>query len=138
MVQVIETLDLDPAWVRLHTRLVVRAQEWKENDHNSSYYLRGKDLTEAMNWLASAEGREPLPTEWQRDYVQKSRTGQMRRRWLLTAGVVLAMGLAVWGVDRATTARSVSLADEAESFLESRPAEALQRFCGDPSEAHGA
>lgn len=124
--KVIETLNLDHAWVRLHTRLVVRAQEWKEHDHNSSYYLRGNDLREALGWLAAAEGRDPLPTELQRDYIQKSRTGQLHRSWSLSTGVVLALALAIWGIDRATTARSVSLADEADSFLETRPTEALR------------
>src|SRR5262249_21124263 len=42
----------DLEWVRIHTRLTVRAAEWDRRGRNPSFVLRGVDLTEAEGRLA--------------------------------------------------------------------------------------
>ena len=50
----IEALDTDLEWKRTHTRLLVRAKEWENREHNDSFLLRGMDLQDAVQWLVQA------------------------------------------------------------------------------------
>jgi WD40 repeat protein len=69
----LKAMDTDLAYVRSHTRLLVRALEWDNKGRNDSFLLRGKDLEEAEAWLAAEPNAEPKPTEQQKIYIQKSR-----------------------------------------------------------------
>jgi WD40 repeat protein len=95
----LEALTLNLEWVREHTRLLVRAVDWRDGGADASLLLRGSDLKEAEQWLAQGVDEEPKPTELHRDYVLASRTQETRRgrRTLsvVAAGMVLAIGLAV-------------------------------------------
>lgn len=78
-VQLLESaVDTDLAWVRMHTRLLMRAIEWKENDRRESLLLRGGDLTAAEQALADSVDKEPEPTRLQRAYVKASRDAATR------------------------------------------------------------
>lgn len=54
-------LDTDLDWVRLHTRLLVRAKEWERGARDNSLLLRGKDLREAERWVASETEKQAAP-----------------------------------------------------------------------------
>jgi len=43
-------LDTDLDWVRVHTRLLVRAVEWEKQNRETSYTLRGPNLKDAEEW----------------------------------------------------------------------------------------
>lgn len=95
VVQLIEALDTDLEYVRLHTRLLVRAREWEARDRNNSFLLWGVDLTEAEAWLAESGGKEPKPTELQTQYIHASRRATNARQRTLLAGVSVALGATV-------------------------------------------
>ncbi len=121
-------LDRDPAWVREHTRVLVRAREWQRAERESGYLLRGKDLAGAEQWLASASQHpEPKPTELHTEYVLQSRAAQARlqrnRIWAAAVAVVVSLLLAVWALAERGTARS----NEAEANLQRQQAEGNQR-----------
>jgi hypothetical protein len=71
--QLIKTIDTDLAWVKAHSRLLVRAREWETRDKDKSYLLAGTDLDEAEKWLAHSGVREPATSSLQIAYVVASR-----------------------------------------------------------------
>jgi WD40 repeat protein len=100
VVDAIIEADTDLAWVRAHTRLVVRSVEWDTAKREKSYLLHGVDLSAAEQALALAvPGTPPEPTTLQRSYVLESRrNASARQRLVLTAvalGLVIAASLAV-------------------------------------------
>ena len=84
-------LDTDLDYVRAHTRLLVRAREWTEENHDGSLLLRGKDLTEAESWLAGAVNASPAPTPLHTEYIAASRRAETARGRRLLAGVSVAL-----------------------------------------------
>ena len=89
-----EAIHTDFEWVQAHRRLQVKALEWDRRNQENSYLLRGQDLKEAENQLATKVDKDPRPTELQRQYVLKSRYISDRQRKLLTSisiGVVLVL-----------------------------------------------
>lgn len=92
-------IDTDLAWVRSHTRLLVRATEWDRRGRDRSLLLRGSDLREAEQELAEASGKEPKPTLLQMGYVMTSRKDAASRQRLtiaaLTIGLAAAVGLSI-------------------------------------------
>ena len=60
--QLIETVRMDLAWVKTHTRLLMRGLSW-DNSNDQSLLLRGNELQEAFTWLEASSkiaGQEPL------------------------------------------------------------------------------
>jgi len=91
----IRALDTDLDYVRRHTRLLVRAREWEDRDHDNSLILRGADLQTAENWLVTSAGKVPEPTALQQSYIFASRRAANARSRTLLAGVTLAGAIAV-------------------------------------------
>jgi WD40 repeat protein len=90
--QVESALDRDPAWVKTHTRLLNRAEEWNGGGRNRALLLRGTDLRAAEAALAGwHEGTEPAPIPLQREYVLTSRRLASRRLRGLVAGLAVAL-----------------------------------------------
>jgi WD40 repeat protein len=85
-----ETLDTDFGHVRMHTRLLVRAHEWEAEEREKSYLLQGRDLQEALAWLAEGIGKEPAATPLHREYLEASRQNAIARRRRLIASVTVA------------------------------------------------
>ncbi|TAF04281.1 MAG: TIR domain-containing protein [Nostocales cyanobacterium] len=90
------TLDVDPDYVRSHTRLLLKAKEWDQHQRDDSFLLRGKDLVASEAWLKQAENKEPAPTELHLAYLAASRALPYRkikpRSVLLTSlGVTILM-----------------------------------------------
>lgn len=71
-----KTVTTDDEYVRRHTRLLVRANEWEGNSRNPSFLLRGEDLAVARQWLEQSVGKSPGPLPLHREYVQSSRAYQ--------------------------------------------------------------
>ncbi len=98
----ITALDVDFARVQMHTRLLTRAKEWAKKAKESSFLLRGKDLTEAEHWVAMSAEKEPKPTTLQSQYILASRQSETKRQRIiiatLTVSFVIAVGLAIYAV----------------------------------------
>jgi hypothetical protein len=79
----VKAIDTDLEWVRTHTRLLVRAKEWKTARHNTSFLLRGLELQSAVRWLAEAPDIvQPQVLALQLHYIvasQKWETGEIQR-----------------------------------------------------------
>jgi WD40 repeat protein len=135
--KLLPALDTDLDWARAHTRLVLRAVEWDKR-RDGSLLLRGRDLDDAVQQLASAGGKEPTPTKLQKEYVLASRRAGKRRQRIILGSVSLALVVSVaLGIvallqrntanERARQARSQALAAEAVERLGRDPPTALAR-----------
>src|SRR5262249_14836981 len=98
----IAALDTDLQYVRIHTRLLVRAKEWEERKRHHSFLLRGKDLDEAKNWLDASREKKPEPTDLHRQYIDASRKDTVRRRrvGVGVAAVVVLLAIAAYSYFR--------------------------------------
>jgi HD-GYP domain-containing protein (c-di-GMP phosphodiesterase class II) len=68
-----ETIHTDYEWLKYHTELQVNALKW-ERKKDASWLLRGQELQEAEQKLATTDNRkDPQPTVFQRQYVLASR-----------------------------------------------------------------
>lgn len=106
--ELIRAINTDLEYVRVHTRLLVRAIEWQAKNQNPSYLLRGDDLVDAETWLVQSASQEPRPTELQIRYLHVSRQVQAakrsakrkaRRSVILTtilANLILSVGGGFW------------------------------------------
>jgi WD40 repeat protein len=68
----VKTIDTDLDYVRTHTRLLIRANEWDKKLRDDSFLLRGTDLQDAQHWLTRSIGKAPQPTPLQQDYIAVS------------------------------------------------------------------
>jgi WD40 repeat protein len=84
--ELLTAMDRDLEHVRSHTRLELRAIEWRDQQRNESFVLRGDDLSAAEIWLQHGELKEPKPTELQRDYIRASRSTEEAMQIVLKAG----------------------------------------------------
>lgn len=125
----IEAIDTDLDWVRLHTRLLVRAREWENKEQDKSLLMRGGDLRDAENWLALSAEKDPKPTALHTQYVLFSRKAATKRQGIFLAAVafalVVAITLALIAVYQAQVAeqrRQISLARQltAQSIIHRR------------------
>ena len=84
----VETLNTDLHYVKTHTRLIVRAMEWERKGRSDDLLLRGEDLIAAETWLTQAMDslQHPLPTEQQKNYIQKSREVEDAHQRLVAMG----------------------------------------------------
>src|SRR5687767_1183249 len=94
---ILHALDTDPEWLEAHTRLVIRATQWKAAGGGRSGLLHGSELRWAEEWLERGpELGQPTVTAEQRDLVRASRrAATLRRRAALGSGAVVLAGVAV-------------------------------------------
>lgn len=97
--RVIEALEVDFDYVRNHTRLLLRATEWQENNHTNSYLLTGEGITESEAWLAQSATKRPLASVHHHEFIQASRhwERQKTRRNLLIALFVTILSIFLAG-----------------------------------------
>lgn len=92
-------IDIDLDYVRMHTRLLMRASEWQNAKLESSFLLDGLEIVEAEKWLAESGNKEPKPTELHTEFILASRAlERQRQRRLLIAmagALILVTGLAI-------------------------------------------
>ncbi len=99
MRQLLLALDSDLPYLRSGTRLLVRAKEWESKSRNASFTLRGKDLAEAEQWLATSGGKQPAPSQEQTQYIVASRRASNSRQrttiGALTIGILITLVLSI-------------------------------------------
>ena len=121
----VEAIDTDLDWVRLHTRLLVRAQRWTEQAHDRSTLLRGRELKQAEDWLFGVQEDANTVTQLHRDYIRASREAAQRTQRTImasTVGALVVMAvLAVLAWTERNTARSRELAAVARERLADEP-----------------
>jgi WD40 repeat protein len=91
----LKALDTDLSHVRQHTRLLVRAKEWENSNENPSFLIRGDDLNQAEDWLATGVAKQPAPTSLHAEYINSSRDAAIRRQRALLGGVTVALVVAL-------------------------------------------
>jgi hypothetical protein len=134
--KLLEALDTDLAWARAHTRLLVRAVEWDAR-RDGSLLLRGRDLEGAVRVIAENAGKQPAPTDLQKEYLLASRHASARRQRIILGSVSFALLVSVsLGIvallqrnsanNRARIARSQALAAQAVGALDTAPVTALR------------
>src|SRR5262249_47303124 len=89
-------LRRDPEWLEMHARLAAAAAEWQARKRPWAALLHGRSITEAMQWLAAADGVRRPPPELQRPYVHASR--RFSARWKQVSGAVVAVLLVIAGL----------------------------------------
>ena len=111
------SIQTDYEWAATHRRLQVKALDWERNSKEGGFLLRGMDLLDAEQDLATNTSKDPHPTDLQREYVFASRKATDRQRRLLTitsiAGLIALAILAIFGfyqADKATKQAQNSLA----------------------------
>jgi WD40 repeat protein len=125
-------VQTDFEWVAAHRRLQVKALDWESNNKDNGFLLRGRDLLDAEQDLATNTSKDPHPTNLQREYVFESRKATDKQRRLVTsisiAGLIALAVLAVFGFVQASFARAEArranagrLAIESKSVLTSFP-----------------
>jgi WD40 repeat protein len=137
LAQLVAAIETDLEHVRTHTRIGVEAARWEASNGDRSLLLRGSDLAAAEGWLVGAAGKEPGPTQLQREYLLASRQAATRRQRTVIGAVsialVVAVVLAVVAlVQRSTAIHERNVADarlydgEAQQLASSQPVVGLQ------------
>ena len=131
--KIVEAINTDIEWIREHTRLAELANRWKSTRHQGAQPLRGDELSDAEQWLASQPRQAPNPTEAHRKFIYESRKSAIRRSRqgafaALLAAVVLA-GLAAFSYlsyKEANSSFILALLTKADQLLaEELPAKVL-------------
>jgi WD40 repeat protein len=110
----VETLDADLEWAQAHTRLLRKATEWAASGRDTSFFLRGRDLSAAEARLTAVTDatRSPQVTPLQSEYVLASRHASTRRLRAVLASVAVAFALAVVLAVVAITQRNRAVSNE--------------------------
>ena len=93
--RLVDALETDLEYTREHTRWLVKALEWKGENHDRSFMLRGAELGAAERWLADAHGRQPEPTALHREFLYRSRVSATRRLRALAGAMAILLAAAV-------------------------------------------
>ena len=94
--QIRNTIQTDYDWVRFHTALLTKALAWERSNQDRSRLLRGGELKEADQKLVQARHlKEPLLTDLQKLFIQRSKTTTAAQRWLpfITATALISLFL---------------------------------------------
>lgn len=94
--KLVNSFSTEPEYLRRHTRLLVRAKDWQNNDRQAGYLIQGEELREFQQFLEDSQTRTPKPTELQYDYILASQTAQTRNRIriaIFSAFAVVALAL---------------------------------------------
>ena len=95
--ELIEAIHTDYKWLKYHTRLQVKAREWKSNKKDVSRLIRGKELREAKKQLAEGSAqKDPSPTPLQREYLTFSQKVEKLSRIAIAVTGVIVLGLITW------------------------------------------
>lgn len=92
----IDTIHTDLVWVKQHTRILERANEWLSKNRNASFLLQGTDLEEGERWMSqSAQSNSRAVDQIQAEYIITSRKVAQRRQRNLTIGIGFVMILSL-------------------------------------------
>ena len=91
-----EAIKTDHDHARQHSRLVVKATEWDENQRNGSFLLRGEELKDAEVWLKANEAvTSPKVTETQTQLILASQLRRQREQRLLAGILIMFLAVAL-------------------------------------------
>ncbi|MFP4323793.1 MAG: toll/interleukin-1 receptor domain-containing protein [Anaerolineales bacterium] len=96
--KVLLAIRTDFDYIEMHTRLLLRANEWQERNRDRSSLLRGSDLREAETWLEQGRTKQPAPAPIQEALVKASRRAAMMRLRLQFAGAAYALIVALLAI----------------------------------------
>src|SRR5829696_9666273 len=113
--QLVDALDTDLAWLKVHTRLVIWASAWYRSGRNNSLLLRGSDLTTAEEWQVRAADKEPKLTSLQTEYIAASRSAERSRQRLIIGAVTFGLVVAIFLGSLAWWQRNVAVAQRNEA-----------------------
>jgi WD40 repeat protein len=116
----LRALDTDPQWVRMHTRLLVRAVEWDQKSRRRSLVISGRELPEAERWLADRT-KDPKPTELHADYIRASRTAARWRKRALAGALGILFVLAFFMMQYLRLSQADDLATQADKTRDTAP-----------------
>jgi hypothetical protein len=88
--QLLDAINIDLAYKKVHTRLETRAVEWRQNGKDPSLMLQGKDLRKANEWLKANQDQDPKPTPLQKEYVSASWKHLRNRRTIVLLVSILS------------------------------------------------
>jgi hypothetical protein len=72
-------LNADVSWLREHTRLLGRAEEWNTAGRTANRMLLGGDISQAKSWIENQPKDAPGPTDLHHDYIQASEQAEVER-----------------------------------------------------------
>ncbi len=144
--ELIQELDLDREYAHHHTILQQRALEWKESDQTADFLLNNTATQNALRWLEEAAGKNPAPTDRQRQHIRTSQEAveaaqraARKRQQLIIAVVsiaaVLSLGFGIFGFVKMNEANKNSTDLEAKT---EQLAEQTQRAEQKAAEAEAA
>jgi len=108
-------INTDFEWVDVHSRLLVRALEWRDGKKDYSLLLRGKDLLDAEFQLATNTSKNPHPTDLHREYILTSRqVADGQRRWITLLAVIIAIVMFALGVYGLREAKRANVSEQGE------------------------
>jgi WD40 repeat protein len=134
--------DRDLDYVKAHTRLLKLADEWDNQQRDSSFLLRGSNLESVETWLHQKSNLSPALTQLQRDFVATSRVAETRRQKrdmrnqrialgsvIVALAVVSALGLLAEARRREAIAQEITALNYAStaSLALKNPFESLQQ-----------
>lgn len=119
----VTTLETDRGWLKEHTRLLDRAQQWIAKDKSDGLLLRGRALKDAEQWQALQPQKAPSPSPEILDLIVQSEAGATRRQRTLigslVAGLIVAIGLAGFAFWQSTIAdEQRMIADQQKDLAE--------------------
>lgn len=146
-------LRADLHWIREHTRLLTRAQEWEASGRPDNRLLTGADIGAAKLWLEQRPPDAPAPLELHHEYISASERaesvrlsgerkraeelkGALRRSRQALVGVLLAGALAIaamlaagyfWLSTRAIGAEAEAAVRERDAFIKASDAKDIER-----------
>lgn len=77
----VNVLDTDLPYVRTHTRLLVRANQWNNAGRDESLLLRGSELEDARRWLSQSDQKEPPCMQLQKEFIWASNNAELGRQY---------------------------------------------------------
>ena len=139
-------IETDLEYLREHTRLLTRAQEWVNYGSTSGFLLTGEELGEAEAWILNSENKLPEPTAMHNLYILESRRAEDERNArlenlqrqtrglrnltiiLVTVAILTVAGLVtlVWQTQRTLSVLQTITTERDKILLQSTEASATQ------------
>lgn len=76
----VNVLDTDLPYVRTHTRLLVRANQWNNAGRDESLLIRGSELEDARRWLSQSDKKHPPCMQLQKEFIWASNNAELGRQ----------------------------------------------------------
>ncbi len=93
--KILSVMETDLDYVRNHKRLLLRAIRWEESHKDHHFLLSGSEIDPFQDWLNNAAGKQPIPIDLQKEYVNKSIANQKRQQRRLLLGVTTALVISI-------------------------------------------